>query len=543
MAQLIEVGGEIVEFPDNMSEAEIASALSSTPTPPKPTPKAPSGLVKGFTDPFTGAAQLIGKGLSTLGVGYGDTLADYYTNLEKEYNAQREASGETGVDWGRVVGNVVSPVNLAIGGGLGMATKLSKPMQALVAGGLSGAASPVATKDFASSKGEQVALGGLLGGVGEKVFSGVGRMLSPTFTPAERTIRELGVTPTPGQSFGGQPKNFERFAENLPVVGGVISDAKKKVVEKFNQGVINQSLKKVNESLPEGLVGNEAISFAAKVKDNVYSNALQDTSLKFSPKDTGVLVSSIRNSKLYDASEVAKADKIFNIVALSKIPQGRSVEISGDVFKSIDSELKSEVFSLKNSGDLSDRRVGVALEQAQKKLRDMFGQQNPDKSSLLRRADALDRDLRVIQTAAANSGAERGVFTPKQYQTAVRQSDKTRNKVSFARGKANGQEVAQAAMEVLGEEADAILQGRIGAQVAGGLTIGTNPLLGAAIGTAIKAGYSPAGIRAIDALVAKRPEFAIKLGEIVKRNSAGLGGVTAQEIIDAYNNSERLGEP
>jgi hypothetical protein len=408
----------------------------------------------------------------------------------------------------------------------------------MIAGAGAGAITPVEGQDFAKEKGEQIALGAALAPVGEMAARGIGRVLSPNINPAEKSIRAMGVTPTPGQAIGGQAKAFETFAQNLPLVGGDITEAKSRNIIKFNQGVINNSLKKVNEALPDDLVGNDAIVYANNVKNNVYNNALQDTKLTIGLKDKAKMKSAVLNSKLFDETEVRKADKILDIIAFKKLPQGTSAEIDGEVFKSIDSELKSEVFSLKNSGDLSDRRVGVALESAQKYLRELFGKQNPEKSSILRRADTLDRDLRVLQTAAASSGAEKGVFTPKQYQTAVRQADKTRGKVSYARGKANGQEVAQAGLEILGEEADAILQGRIGAQVAGGLTISTNPLVGAAIGSAIKAGYSPAGLRVIDALVAKRPRFAFALGDMIKRNSAGLGGITSQEIIDAYNKSE-----
>lgn len=527
------------ELPETEQIKVLNTLVSGGRKQPPVKTEAPSSILKGITDPFTGAAQLIGKGLSAAGISYGDTLADYYTNIEKEYSAQRQASGESGIDWGRIVGNVISPANFAAGA-LGTATKFSKPIQAMIAGAGAGAITPVEGEDFTKEKTEQVVLGAALAPVGEMATRGIGRALSPNISPAEKTIRGLGVTPTPGQALGGQPKAFETFAQNLPLVGGEVSEAKTRNIVKFNQGVINNSLKKVGETLPDDLVGNDAIVYAANVKNNVYNNALKDTKLTVGIKDRAKMRSAVLNSKLFDESEVKKADKILDIIAFKKLPQGSNAEIDGEVFKSIDSELKSEVFSLKNSGDLSDRRVGLALENAQKYFREMFGKQNPEKSSLLRRADALDRDLRVLQTAAASSGAEKGVFTPKQYQTAVRQADKTRGKVSYARGKANGQELAQAGMEILGEEADAILQGRIGAQVAGGLTISTNPLIGAAIGSAIKAGYSPAGLRVIDAMVAKRPQFAITLGELIKRNSAGLGGISAQEIIDAYNRSEEV---
>jgi len=506
-------------------------------------PEAPSGFVKGLTDPFTGTAQLLGKGLQAVGVPYGETLANYYADVEKQYESDRAAAGEEGFDWARLGGNLLSPGNIAVAGRIGQISSLPKVAKATAAGGIAGAMSPVSDdENFAKEKATQVGLGVALAPVGEYAVTGVGRMVSPRIGKEEALIRELGVTPTPGQSFGGQPKALEEFAENLPIVGSSIKSAKDRNIVKFNQGVINQKLSVVGAKLPEDLVGNEAVDFAYKVKDSKYAEVLKDIDLPFSIKDKAKLKTVINNSTFYEKAEADKAQKIFDVLVSNKIPQG-SRNIDGDLYKSIDSELNSEIFALKQSGDASSRRIGLALEKAHKEFRELLTKQFPEKSSALRRVDKLDRELRIVRTASGASGSDKGVFTPKIYSSAVRQQDRTRGKSSFGRGKATGQDVAQAGLDVLGGEADAILQGRLATQSVGGLAAGgimvtTNPALAGAVAGAIKFGYSPTALRVLDAMISKRPAFAKTLGDIVQKNADGFGGLTAQEIIEAYNKAE-----
>lgn len=86
---------------------------------PQPTGQAPSGFVQGLTDPLFAAGQLVAKGLEQLPEGaklgrypIAASARAFAENVvpsrESEYQRQRTAAGETGVDTGRLAGNVVS---------------------------------------------------------------------------------------------------------------------------------------------------------------------------------------------------------------------------------------------------------------------------------------------------------------------------------------------------------------------------------------------------------------------------------------------------
>ena len=134
---------------------------------PQPAVKGPSiaeQLWAGFKDPFYAAGQIIGHGLPA-----GERLNKVIEEQEKDYQQRRTAAGETGVDWGRMAGNIVSPPNLATsavapfkilpqalaGAGMGLLTPTSKTgegefleekaKQAAIGAGV-GAAVPAAVK-------------------------------------------------------------------------------------------------------------------------------------------------------------------------------------------------------------------------------------------------------------------------------------------------------------------------------------------------------------------------------------------------------------
>jgi len=65
MPQYIEVGTDIVEFPDNMSDEQIANVLKGQAQPQsKQAPEQKfSGFLMGLKDPISGGAQLLEKAL------------------------------------------------------------------------------------------------------------------------------------------------------------------------------------------------------------------------------------------------------------------------------------------------------------------------------------------------------------------------------------------------------------------------------------------------------------------------------------------------
>jgi hypothetical protein len=145
---------------------------------------------------------------------------------------------------------------------------------------------------FGGQKTEQVVQGAVAGPIGEKVVAGAGRVLNPLVSKAEATMRELGVVPTTGQTLGGGAKTLEEFAQNLPLVGGFISDARQRVLFNFNKANINKALGKVGEKLPDEVIGRDAIAYASDQVSKQYDDVLSKMSFDLNfPTTSNILAS------------------------------------------------------------------------------------------------------------------------------------------------------------------------------------------------------------------------------------------------------------
>jgi len=347
MEQNIEVNGEDVEFPDNMSDAQIAAALKgSTAQAPMPSSsatamqiptggvqappaqsQAPSGFRQGLLDPFRGGAQLVAKSMGALGSTFGGSEAqrmqESINATEAEYQAQRQAAGQEGMDWSRLLGNVLSPANIVALPAQGV----SKLASLLKAGGVSGAMEPVVTEEgttFGEKKAKQVGTGvagAIVGGAAAKT---VGQTLNPLVSKAEQTMKDLGVTLTPGQLMGGQAKTLEEFAGNMPLIGKYISDAREKTLFSFNKGVINKALGKVDSTLPEDVIGRDAVQFANDIVDKKYEDVLSKMGFKLDfPTYSNMLKAVKMPPNVQGRTQV---NDILESTVYSKLPKGEAID-------------------------------------------------------------------------------------------------------------------------------------------------------------------------------------------------------------------------
>jgi len=550
MPQYIQVGNDVIEFPDGMSSAQITAALSGASKPVASAVSAPSsGLLMGIKDPISGGAQLLPKGLEfiTSAGGYAPNPVSKFFGSEAEkvsqmvsaeeqaYQKQRAAQGDTGMDLGRIAGNIVSPANIvggiraaqgarALGAGAGM--------QAAAAGAAQGAMQPVTEPTgFAEEKATQVGLGAIGGKVGEAVVGGLGKVMNPLASKAEQTMRDLGITPTPGQTLGGVFKKAEDFAQNLPLIGEQIRGAREKVLFDFNKGVINKTLEKVNDRLPENVIGRDAVRYAADQVSNKYDEVLGKMKFDLDFKTTSGILGALNKANLPSAVQREEATNIVNSIALDKF-SGKT--LTGSQYKSIESDLAKEVSKYKNSGSAADRNVGEALQGVLDTFKTELYQQNQRYTPQLRRIDSAYGELKLMERAAANTGAENGVFTPKQYNLAVKQSDLTRQKSAFAKGTARGQELSESALKTLGEDTKSTLEGRLAIGTLGGMATLSNPYVGIPLGLTTAGVYSPMGIKATDALLRQRPELVRQLGQPLTDYSGLVGGqLTPQGLFGA----------
>ncbi len=554
MPQYIQVGKDIIEFPDNMSDEQITAVLRKQATPSQQAPEQKySGFLMGLKDPLSGGAQLLEQALpkslvtkineinnelakyglvSPVGAG---GVTEQVAKEQQAYQAQRKAQGEgENIDWARVAGNIVSPANLAVGGVAGsLATAPAR--QAALVGATQGVLTPTAeTEDFATEKAQQAGAGAVGGVVGGALVKGAGKVLSPAVSAAEQKLRDLGVQLTPGQLLGEPARDLETFATNLPIVGQSISNAKERAVMSFNKGVINKTLDKIGDKLPENTTGRNAILYAADQVSNAYDDVLNKMKFNLDFKTTSGILQALNKAPLASDAQKQEALNVLNKLALSRFDKPT---LTGQEYKAIESDLRKAAQGYLSSTTQAEKQVGEALQETLKVFKTELAAQNPKFTSKLRRIDSAYGDLEVIQTAAANSGAEGGIFTPKQYQTAVRQRDVTRNKKAFARGTARGQEVSDAAVDIMGESPRATLEGRLAAQATGLLGAFSNPTVAGTLAVTAPVMYSESGIKTMEALMRSRPEIAKKIGNTLVKRATREGSITGAQVLEAYNNA------
>ena len=305
----------------------------------------------------------------------------------------------------------------------------------------------------------------------------------------------------------------------------MVRNAREKVLFDFNKGVINKALAKVDTQLPANVVGRDAVAFAAEQVSNKYDEVLNKMSFNLDLKTTSDILSALNKAGLPSAAQREEAINVLNKVALQRFDKPT---LTGAEYKAIESDLRKEVSSYLSSATTSERKVGEALKGVLDVFRNELRAQNPKLTPALRRIDSAYGDLSVMQRAAANTGADNGVFTPKQYQSAVRAADVSRNKASFAKGTARGQEVSEAGMGVIGKDQASTLEGRLALSGLGGY--GTAAVLSPIAALA----YTETGKKLIDTLIRTRPELAKELGALLQQQAprAGslFGGSVAQDI-------------
>lgn len=553
MAQIIEVNGEPVEFPDSMSDEQIAAVIKGQQQPQGIT----SGFLMGLKDPITAGAQMLPRGLSyltSLGGAAPNVVSEYLSGEaqrvdemakaeEAQYQANRAMQGESGFDPARLAGNVINPTNIVAGlRGAQAVGALGKGIgtQAAVGGAVGGALSPVYdTENFAGEKAIQTGMGAVGGKIGQEVTEKLGGFLSPLVSKAQQTMKDLGIELTPGQLIGGRFKSLEEFAQNLPLIGSDIEKARQKVLFNFNKSMINKALNKVDAKLEDDVVGRDAVAYAHDVIDTAYDNVLKDMSFNLDMPTYGKILNGIKSHGLSN-EQLAQVSSTINSRLYDKLPKGSSAV--GQDIKMIEADLRNDALGYLNSSTMSEKKIGMALLDTLNTFKESLYKQNRELYPQLKKIDDAFADISVMRTAAANSGAENGVFTPKQLSLAVRQSDLTRGKRKFAMGKARLQKEADAALEVLGNDPRATLEGRVAAQVGGGLAALTNIPTALGAVTTTKAMYSDAGIKALNAALKNRPEWMKAVGGGLMQYAPQVGAATGGPLSQQYRLGTRTEE-
>lgn len=528
------------------------------PEQPKPAAEPVSRMEKlgmGITDPIHGGAQLLThvlpqgvvdagnklnnwiadktglvaklpeRNVSSLVTGQKTGVDALVAKREADYQAKRAAAGDTGFDWWRTGGNIISPVNKALP--FASAAPLATRVAVGAASGAGSAAlAPVSEGDFWDTKRDQVLTGAAFGGVTPVVASGVSRVISPkaSTNPAVAKLRSEGITPTAGQILGGAAARTEEKLSSLPLVGDAIAGAKLRSVDQLNRAVANRALSPVGAKLPEGVAGRDAVEFVGDTLGKKYDELLPNLTVRADQQfatDIGGLSKMVRDGSI-DPKYANAFDRFMRDNVLSKF-KGRDA-LTGQTVKDIESDLGQKAARLAQSQDPDARLMADALKEVQSNLRGLVERSNPAASKELKSINTGYANFKRMERAAAGVGAEDGVFSAAQLQSAVKALDRSKDKRAFSRGSALLQDLSDPAKAVLGSKVP-----NSGTADRSFMALATllDPKA-AAMALTAPVLYSQTGQRALAGLLASRPQGAQAVADSLRQASPGLGLLSSQ---------------
>jgi hypothetical protein len=493
-----------------------------------------SRFVQGLRDPVDAGAQLLTHILPEGVVNAGNRLNNWLADTtglvgrlpeggvdQQIRDNEANYMAPEGVDWARMGGNVLSPVNLAVASKIPAVGSLAGRVgYGAVGGAAMGALQPVTQGDFAEEKAKQVALGGAVGGVLPAVTGAAARLVSPkaSTNPNLQLLKSEGVRPTVGQAVGGRVAQAEEKLQSVPILGDMISKARGAANKSFEKSVFNRVLKPVGQELPDGLSGREAIAYTEQTLAQNYDDVLNkigaiklDGNYKMKVASLNSLVNKIKDQKAQQAYRMA-LDTI-------KSNTDRNGVMTSEAFKLVESDLGKMARQLGSSDDVFLNKSGDAVKQLQAELRDMLKRQAGSYADDLSKTNTAWAQFKRVQRAASSLGAEDGSFTPAQFQNAVKALDKSKDKGAFARG--------NALMQDLGDAGKSTLTGKVGNSfttdrlLMGGGALGSymiEPTIPAAL-VAGSALYTSPVQRALVGAVSSRPQLAQPVSDLVRRSS------------------------
>lgn len=412
------------------------------------------------------------------------------------------------------------------------AAKAAHPFAAAVApgtasGALMGALEPVATGE---SRMKNVALNAGAGAIAAAAPRAVARIVRPETDDAARALIDEGVRLTPGQVLGGGFKAAEEKLSSVPLLGDIIKGAQRRGIEDFNRAAFNRALEPIGEKVGRNFeVGHKGIAEVERMIGNAYERTLDKigrVDLDAAFRSEVGRITDMALGDLGEANAKQFGEIVKNEVIRRMTPAGT---MSADTMKIVESELGRRAAGFAGSAEFNNRQLGAALREVQASLRRAVERSaGQEAAGELSAANKAWSEFVRIRDAAGRIGSKDGVFTPAQFAGAVRAKDKSVGKGAFARGEAIGQDLAEAGRSTLSPTVpDSGTAGRLlAALTAGGGPVG---LIDPTIAATVAAGslpYTSLGQRLTLAALAKRPEQAAQIAELLRAGSmpAGLVG-------------------
>lgn len=484
----------------------------------------------------------LGKSISDVGLGVRSLFGAASPDEVRETRQLDAPLMNTGAG---MAGNVAGQIGMAVapGAALSGVGKLASLAGAARAGGaladLGGAAMAPTTIRGAATLGAatgavqpatdlgeratNVGLGAAGGAGGQAALRGLARVVQPKTDANALALLAEGVTPTPGQLLGGGWKRTEEALTSVPIVGDAIKGAQGRAVADLNRVAINRALEPVGASLPKGMTGREAIDYAGEQLGKRYDALLPKLTTQADGQFMGDItkLQQMMSTGSIDPAKAKQFESILQSQVLSKFQPGANgaPTITGETMKGIEGDLGQLASNFRASTDADQRMLGDALLEVQSALRSNVQRSNPQFADELAKINQGYANFKRVQRAAAGLGAEDGVFSAAQLQSAVKASDRSKDKAAFAKGAALMQDLSEPAKAVLGSKVpDSGTPFRtltaLGAGGAAGGFIGPGTAAGVLAAPVL---YSRPGQATLAALIARRPDAAVPISNALQR--------------------------
>lgn len=433
---------------------------------------------------------------------------------ERQYQEARQATGQDGMDWWRLGGNIAGSAPLLVSAPGAAATGLGRVATGAAQGALLGGAQPVYEGPVAQNTLYQMATGGAAGAAAAGVGNALSRLVSPraSTNPQVQTLLDEGITPTPGQIMGGAARTAEDKAMSVPILGDAIRSARNRGTEELNRAALNRAVEPLGRTVTA--TGRDGL----RQVDDIISQSYDDIARRITFRADNQFaqeINTLRNMvQSLPEERIAQFDRILRDKVVGRMtPQGVA---DGQNFKAMESELGRMASGLMRAADVDQRELGLAIRELQQSLRNTLQRANPQVSQELGQINQAYAMLTRLQTAAGGAGATDGTFTAAQLSSAVRSGDRSMRHGAFARGNALMQDLSDAAKVVMqgavpnsGTFDRAALVGTAAASMA-------NPLLPVGLGAASLT-YLPGLNRLAAMALARRPDAAPRIAQAISQ--------------------------
>lgn len=257
-----------------------------------------------------------------------------------------------------------------------------------------------------------------------------------------RKLQQEGVDLTYGEMMGGPVKKFEDMVSTM---SGGVSKAQVRGREQLQAASINRALAPIGEKLTKGLSGREAVAEMVEKRSAAYDKAFQGVTFR-PDRQFGQDIKQAADDALFgadDATRKAAQEFVSNFVGS---PTKRGGSMAGQDLTAVMSRLsKAKATAYKNN----NRALGEFMVDLEGAIIGAAERSKQGSAQMIRNAKRAYMLSIRPEKAAGFLGAEGGVPSASQFQSAVKAATGGPRKTAFTTGKAEMQDLSEAAVNVM----------------------------------------------------------------------------------------------